>query len=146
MSSLDRVYEIACGLFAARVACDLAAVSSDVGAGSGHPAEDRTGHGCVVDLRLAPLESAVMLCVDEKSQVQALACTSPVEPMMPWYAERRTHDHVRHGVTNLFAAFNIADGTVTFSIHRRHRGIEFKKFLAKIDDEVPGDLDVTPGL
>jgi hypothetical protein len=62
-----------------------------------------------------------MLCVDEKSQVQALACTSPVEPMMPWYAERRTHDHVRHGVTNLFAAFNIADGTVTFSIHRRHR-------------------------
>jgi len=83
-----------------------------------------------------------VLCVDEKSQVQALARTSPVLPMMPGMPERRTHDYVRHGVTNLFAAFNVADGTVISSIHRRHRAIEFKKFLAKIDDEVPDDLDV----
>src|SRR5674476_310249 len=88
-----------------------------------------------------PAESAVVLCVDEKCQVQALARTSPVLPMMPGMPERATHDYVRHGVPNLFAAFNVADGTVISSIHRRHRAIEFKKFLAKIDDEVPDDLD-----
>src|SRR5665811_901955 len=96
----------------------------------------------VVGLYLDPPESAVVLCVDEKSQVQALARTSPVLPMMPGMPERRTHDYVRHGVTNLFAAFNIADGTVISSIHRRHRAVEFKKFLAKIDAEVPDDLEV----
>lgn len=96
----------------------------------------------VVGLYLDPPESAVVLCVDEKSQVQALARTSPVLPMMPGMPERRTHDYVRHGVTSLFAAFNVADGTVISSIHRRHRAIEFKKFLAKIDAEVPDDLDV----
>ena len=96
----------------------------------------------VVGLYLNPPESAVVLCVDEKSQVQALARTSPVLPMMPGMPERRTHDYVRHGVTSLFAAFNIADGTVISSIHRRHRAIEFKKFLAKIDAEIPDDLDV----
>ena len=96
----------------------------------------------VVGLYLDPPESAVVLCVDEKSQVQALARTSPVLPMMPGMPERRTHDYVRHGVTNLFAAFNIADGTVISSIHRRHRAVEFKKFLAKIDAEVPDDVDV----
>jgi transposase len=96
----------------------------------------------VVGLYLDPPESAVVLCVDEKSQVQALARTSPVLPMMPGMPERRTHDYVRHGVTSLFAAFNIADGTVISSIHRRHRAVEFKKFLAKIDAEVPDDLDV----
>jgi transposase len=99
----------------------------------------------VVGLYLDPPESAVVLCVDEKSQVQALARTSPVLPMMPGMPgmpERRTHDYVRHGVTNLFAAFNVADGTVISSIHRRHRAIEFKKFLATIDDEVPDNLDV----
>jgi transposase len=96
----------------------------------------------VVGLYLDPPESAVVLCVDEKSQVQALARTSPVLPMMPGMGERRTHDYVRHGMTNLFAAFNVADGTVISSIHRRHRAVEFKKFLAKIDDEVPDDLDV----
>jgi transposase len=96
----------------------------------------------VVGLYLDPPQSAVVLCVDEKSQVQALARTSPVLPMMPGMPERRTHDYVRHGVTSLFAAFNIADGTVISSIHRRHRAIEFKKFLAKIDTEIPDDLDV----
>jgi transposase len=96
----------------------------------------------VVGLYLDPPESAVVLCVDEKSQVQALARTGPVLPMMPGMPERRTHDYVRHGVTSLFAAFNIADGTVISSIHRRHRAIEFKKFLAKIDTEIPDGLDV----
>jgi len=76
------------------------------------------------------------------SSGRALARTSPVLPMMPGMPERRTHDYVRHGVTNLFAAFNVADGTVISSIHRRHRAVEFKKFLAKIDEEVPDDLDV----
>ena len=89
-----------------------------------------------------PPESAVVLCVDEKSQVQALARSQPVLPMMPGMPERRTHDYVRHGVTSLFAAFNIADGTVISAVHRRHRASEFKKFLAKIDAEVPADLHV----
>ena len=79
----------------------------------------------------------MVLCVDEKSQVQALARSQPAFPMMPGMPERRTHDYVRHGTTSLFAAFNIADGTVIASLHRRHRAIEFKKFLAKIDAEVP---------
>jgi transposase len=96
----------------------------------------------VVGLYLNPPECAVVLCVDEKSQVQALARTSPVLPMMPGMPERRTHDYVRHGVTSLFAAFNITDGTVISAIHRRHRATEFKKFLAKIDAEVPEHLDV----
>jgi transposase/transcriptional regulator with XRE-family HTH domain len=96
----------------------------------------------VVGLYLNPPESAVVLCVDEKSQVQALARTSPVLPMMPGMPERRTHDYVRHGVTSLFAAFNITDGTVISAVHRRHRATEFKKFLTRIDAEVPDHLDV----
>ena len=96
----------------------------------------------VVGLYLNPPESAVVLCVDEKSQVQALARSQPAFPMMPGMPEKRTHDYVRHGTTSLFAAFNIADGTVISSLHRRHRAIEFKKFLAKIDTEVPEHLDV----
>jgi transposase/transcriptional regulator with XRE-family HTH domain len=96
----------------------------------------------VVGLYLNPPEHAVVYCVDEKSQVQALARTQPVLPMMPGMPERRTHDYVRHGVTSLFAAFNIADGTVISAIHRRHRAVEFKKFLAKIDAEVPDHLDI----
>jgi transposase len=96
----------------------------------------------VVGLYLDPPEGAVVLCVDEKSQVQALARSQPAFPMMPGMPEQRTHDYVRHGVTSLFAAFNTADGTVISSLHRRHRTIEFKKFLAKINDEVPDHLDV----
>jgi DDE superfamily endonuclease len=83
-----------------------------------------------------------VLCVDEKSQCQALARSQPAFPMMPGMPERRTHDYVRHGTTSLFAAFNTADGTVISSLHRRHRTIEFKKFLAKIDSQVPAHLDV----
>jgi transposase len=96
----------------------------------------------VVGLYLDPPEAAVVLCVDEKSQVQALARSQPAFPMMPGMPEKRTHDYVRHGTTSLFAAFNTADGTVISSLHRRHRTIEFKKFLTKIDQEVPDDLDV----
>jgi transposase/transcriptional regulator with XRE-family HTH domain len=96
----------------------------------------------VVGLYLNPPEAAVVYCVDEKSQVQALARSQPAFPMMPGMPEKRTHDYVRHGTTSLFAAFNTADGTVISSIHRRHRAIEFKKFLTKIDTEVPDELDV----
>ncbi|WP_447924629.1 IS630 family transposase [Georgenia muralis] len=96
----------------------------------------------VVGLYLQPPESAVVLCVDEKSQVQALARSQPAFPMMPGMPERRTHDYVRHGTTSLFAAFNTADGTVISSLHRKHRAVEFKKFLTKIDTEVPDHLDV----
>jgi len=96
----------------------------------------------VVGLYLDPPEAAVVLCVDEKSQVQALARSQPAFPMMPGMPEKRTHDYARHGTTSLFAAFNTADGTVISSLHRRHRTIEFKKFLAKINTEVPAHLDV----
>lgn len=96
----------------------------------------------VVGLYLNPPEAAVVLCVDEKSQVQALARSQPALPMMPGMPEKRTHDYVRHGTTSLFAAFNTTDGTVISAIHRRHRAIEFKKFLTKIDANVPTDLDV----
>ena len=96
----------------------------------------------VIGLYLNPPETAVVFCVDEKSQVQALDRSQPVLPMTPMTPEKRTHDYFRNGTTNLFAAFNIADGTVISSIHRRHRAVEFKKFLIKIDKEVPADLDV----
>ena len=96
----------------------------------------------VVGLYHNPPERAVVLCVDEKSQVQALDRSQPVLPMMPGMPERRTHDYLRHGVTSLFAAFNIADGTVISALHRRHRAIEFKKFLIRIDKAVPAELDV----
>jgi transposase len=96
----------------------------------------------VVGLYLHPPEAAVVLCVDEKSQVQALQRSQPAFPMMPGMPERRTHDYVRHGTTTLFAALNVEDGTVITSLHRRHRASEFKKFLTKIDTEVPDGLDI----
>jgi len=96
----------------------------------------------VAGLYLNPPEAAVVLCVDEKSQVQALGRSQPAFPMMPGMPEKRTHDYVRNGTTSLFAAFNIDDGTVISSLHRRHRSIEFKKFLTKIDAQVPSDLAV----
>ena len=96
----------------------------------------------IVALYLNPPEMAVVYCVDEKSQVQALARSQPAFPMMPGMPEKRTHDYVRHGTTSLFAAFNTSDGTVISSVHRRHRTIEFKKFLTKINAEVPQHLDV----
>ncbi|WP_432505665.1 IS630 family transposase [Kineococcus arenarius] len=104
----------------------------------------------VVGLYLNPPEAAVVLCVDwgslpltgAKSQVQALARSQPAFPMMPGMPEKRTHDYVRHGTTSLFAALNVADGTVISATHRRHRSTEFRKFLTKIDTEVPDHLDV----
>jgi transposase len=96
----------------------------------------------VVGLYLDPPENALVLAVDEKSQIQALDRSAPVLPMMPGLPERRTHDYLRNGITTLFAALDIASGQIIGSIHRRHRAAEFKKFLAKIDKEVPADLDV----
>jgi transposase len=96
----------------------------------------------VVGLYHNPPERAVVLCVDEKAQIQALDRSQPALPMMPGLPERRTHDYVRNGITSLFAAFNIADGTVISELHRQHRAVEFKRFLTTIDKAVPGELDV----
>ena len=96
----------------------------------------------IVGLYVNPPEAAVVYCVDETSQMQALARSQPAFPMMPGMPEKRTHDYVRHGTTSLFAALAIADGTVISSIHRRHRSTEFKKFLTTIDAEVPDGLQV----
>ena len=96
----------------------------------------------VVGLYHNPPEKAIVLCVDEKSQIQALDRSQPILPIMPGTPERRTHDYLRHGITSLFAAFNIADGTVISTLHRRHRAVEFRKFLITIDKAVPRELDV----
>jgi transposase len=96
----------------------------------------------VVGLYLDPPEKALVLCVDEKSQIQALDRSAPVLPMMPGLPERRTHDYLRHGVTTLFAALDVATGQIYGSIHRRHRAVEFKKFLTKLDQQIPAELDV----
>jgi len=96
----------------------------------------------VVGLYHNPPERAVVLCADEKSQIQALDRSQPVLPMMAGMPERRSHDYVRNGITTLFAAFNIADGTVISELHRNHRAAEFKKFLTTIDKTVPEGLDI----
>jgi transposase len=96
----------------------------------------------VVGLYIDPPEKAVVLCVDEKSQIQALDRSAPVLPMMPGMPERRSHDYVRHGITTLFAALDVATGQIYGSIHRRHRATEFKKFLTTLDKRIPADLDV----
>jgi transposase/transcriptional regulator with XRE-family HTH domain len=96
----------------------------------------------VVGLYLDPPERALVLCVDEKSQVQALDRSQPVLPILPGTPERRTHDDVRHGVTSLFAALDIATGQVIGSLRRRHRSTEFRRFLATLDQQVPDELAV----
>ena len=96
----------------------------------------------VVGLYLDPPERAVVLCVDEKSQIQALDRTAPVLPMLPGTPARASHDYVRAGTSSLYAALNLTTGKVIGSLHARHRAIEFKKFLATVDREVPADLDV----
>ena len=96
----------------------------------------------VVGLYHNPPEKAVVLCVDEKSQIQALDRSQPIPPIMPGTPQRRTHAYLRHDITSLFAAFDIADGTVISALHRRHRAIEFRKFLTTIDKAVPRELDV----
>jgi transposase len=96
----------------------------------------------ICGLYLDPPERAVVLCVDEKSQIQALDRAQPIFPLMPGTPERRSHDYVRHGTTSLFAALDMATGQVIGSTHRRHRAIEFKKFLETIDAETPKHLEV----
>ena len=96
----------------------------------------------VVGLYMRPPDNAVVLCVDEKSQVQALDRTQPVLPMQPGRTERRTPEYRRHGTTSLFAALDVATGNVIGKCFRRHRAVEFRKFLNLVDKEVPDDLDV----
>lgn len=96
----------------------------------------------IVGLYLAPPERAVVLCVDEKSQIQALDRTQPLLPMGPGFVEQHTHDYVRHGTTSLFAALNTKTGHVIGEMHRRHRATEFKQFLNTIDTSVPQELEV----
>src|SRR4051795_1154541 len=91
----------------------------------------------VVGLYLNPPERAVVLCVDEKSQIQALDRTAPILPMRPGVPERATHDYKRHGTSSLYAALDITTGQVIGALHSRHRAIEFKKFLQTIDRAVP---------
>ncbi len=96
----------------------------------------------IVGLYLSPPERAVVLCVDEKSQIQALNRTDPILPLRPGLAERRSHDYRRNGTTSLFAALNTATGEVIGQCCRRHRSVEFKRFLQVIDRAVPADLEV----
>ena len=96
----------------------------------------------IVGLYLAPPEHALVLCVDEKTQIQALDRTAPLLPLRPGQPERHTHDYVRHGVTSLFAALETRTGAVLGECFARHRAVEFRKFLDRIDDAVPPALDV----
>ena len=96
----------------------------------------------VVGLYLNPPERALVLCVDDKTQIQALNRTAPVFPMLPGAPARASHDYVRHGISSLYAALDVATGQVIGSLHARHRSQEFLAFLKKIDAEVPADLDV----
>lgn len=96
----------------------------------------------VVGLYMTPPDNAIVLCVDEKSQMQALNRMQPLLPMVPGHPERRTYTYERHGTTSLFAALNVATGNVIGKTYRRHRAAEFKRFLDEIDRAVPADFDV----
>jgi transposase len=96
----------------------------------------------IVGLYMNPPDRAVVLCTDEKSQIQALDRTQPLLPLRPGQPERRTHDYRRYGTTTLFAALDAKMGTVIGQLHRRHRAIEFRQFLDTIEASVPADLDV----
>jgi transposase len=96
----------------------------------------------IVGLYIDPPDHAVVFCVDEKSQIQALDRTQPMLPMRPGQLERRTHDYKRHGTTSLFAALELKTSRVIAQLHRRHRSQEFRRFLDTIDANVPADLDV----
>jgi transposase len=96
----------------------------------------------IVGLYLDPPERAMVLCIDEKSQIQALDRSAPTLPVLPGTPARATHDYKRNGTSSLFAALNTTSGRVIRSLHARHRAIEFKKFLVKIDREVPAGLQV----
>jgi transposase len=96
----------------------------------------------IVGLYLDPPDKALVLCVDEKAQIQALDRSQPLLPLRPGQAERRSHDYVRHGTTTLFAALDVKAGTVISEFHRRHRSIEFRSFLETIEAAVPVGLEV----
>jgi transposase len=96
----------------------------------------------IVGLYMHPPTHAVVFCVDEKSQIQALDRTQPVLPMRPGQVERRTHDDRRHGTTTLFAALNVKTSELITQFHQRHRATEFRQFLDAIDAAVPRHLDV----
>jgi transposase len=96
----------------------------------------------IVGLYMSPPDHALVLCVDEKSQMQALDRTQPLLPLSPGQAERRSHDYKRHGTTALFAALDVATGQVLGRCYRRHRASEFRRFLDAIDATVPDDLDI----
>ena len=96
----------------------------------------------IVGLYLAPPERALVLCVDEKSQIQALDRTAPLLPMRPGQIERRTHDYARHGTTTLFAALDTKSGELIGQTQPRHRSVEFRKFLDTIEQNVPAEMDV----
>jgi transposase len=96
----------------------------------------------IVGLYMDPPDKALVLCVDEKSQIQALDRSQPILPMRPGQTERRAHDYKRNGTTSLFAALDAKTGKVIGQLNRRHRSIEFRKFLDKIDAEVPPEFDV----
>jgi len=96
----------------------------------------------IVGLYLNPPDAAVVLCVDEKSQIQALDRTAPMLPLMPGVPERRTHDYVRNGTTNLYAALDVASGQVIAEMSPRHRAEEFRRFLSVVEKAVPAHLDV----
>jgi transposase len=96
----------------------------------------------IVGLYLNPPEAAVVLCVDEKAQIQALDRSAPVLPLMPGVPERRSHDYVRYGTTNLYAALDVASGQVIAEMTPHHRALEFRRFLNRIDASVPAWLEV----
>lgn len=96
----------------------------------------------IVGLYMSPPDNAIVLCVDEKSQIQALDRTQPLLPMMPTHPERRTATYARHGTTSLFAALNVATGNVIGKLFQRHRSVEFVKFLGEIEKSVPEHLDI----
>ena len=96
----------------------------------------------IVGLYLNPPDRALVLCVDEKAQIQALDRSQPLLPMRPGQAERRAPDYLRHATTNLFAALDASTGTVIGEFHQRHRALEFRSFLATIDAAVPDELEL----
>ncbi|EGO96868.1 IS630 family transposase [Acidiphilium sp. PM] len=96
----------------------------------------------IVGLYLNPPDRAVVLCVDEKTQVQALDRSQPILPLRPGQAERRTHDYKRHGTTSLFAALDVKIGTIIGTCMPRHRAADFRRFLDMVEKNVPADLDV----
>ena len=96
----------------------------------------------IVGLYINPPDRALVLCVDEKSQIQALDRTQPLLPMRPGQVERRSHDYERHGTTSLFAALDIATGHVIGRCYQRHRAVEFRKFLSEVEQAVPSNLDI----